>query len=400
MEQSISSDFIRGHIDTIILHSILDSDKFAQQISDAIELKSQNKYQINQATLYSSLKRLESLGYVKSYWNDAPDGRRKYIKITDSGKAFLEENTSVWSYSKGIIDKLIDIQPEQVVKYVETTKYIEKPVTAVSPILNDASVKSEVKTSNETPVNNVTVSENKEKTFDMQDSASDISFRSILGELIKNNNPTEKPEENTEKELKPIESTEKLKLEETIDDVDYIAQNNINFNKIDFTDIVENAKKDDLKVKVSSKNSSVKVGNVYVNLLNLVSSLIIFLVTIAEFWFIASKYSDDLGLGTFMTVFSVLLLCVFPIVNFVFFKKKPKKTTVKIFGDTILVSFIVAFNVILISFAMNLLFNVDFSATGTIILSLIIPVLLSVDAVLYYVIRFFLARLKKFRYTV
>ena len=52
MEQhSISSDFIRGHIDTIILHSIVDTDKFAQQISDSIDKKSQNKYQINQATL-------------------------------------------------------------------------------------------------------------------------------------------------------------------------------------------------------------------------------------------------------------------------------------------------------------------------------------------------------------
>ena len=56
--QQISSDLIRGHIDTIILHTLLDGDKFAQQISESIEAKSENEYKINQSTLYRYLKRL------------------------------------------------------------------------------------------------------------------------------------------------------------------------------------------------------------------------------------------------------------------------------------------------------------------------------------------------------
>ena len=41
-QPTISSDLIRGHIDTIILHTLIESDKFAQQISDAVEYKSGN----------------------------------------------------------------------------------------------------------------------------------------------------------------------------------------------------------------------------------------------------------------------------------------------------------------------------------------------------------------------
>ena len=37
---SISSDLIRGHIDTIILHALTENDKYAQQISEVIESKS------------------------------------------------------------------------------------------------------------------------------------------------------------------------------------------------------------------------------------------------------------------------------------------------------------------------------------------------------------------------
>ena len=62
MEQkAISSDLIRGHIDTIILYSLISGDKFAQQISDSIEEKSNGEYKMIQATLYSSLKRVETL---------------------------------------------------------------------------------------------------------------------------------------------------------------------------------------------------------------------------------------------------------------------------------------------------------------------------------------------------
>ena len=82
MEQAISSDLIRGHIDTIILHTLINGDKHAQQISDFVEEKSGNEYKINQATLYSSLKRLESLKFVQSYWNDSDNGRSKFFKLT------------------------------------------------------------------------------------------------------------------------------------------------------------------------------------------------------------------------------------------------------------------------------------------------------------------------------
>ena len=122
--QQISSDLIRGHIDTIILHTLLDSDKFAEQISDAIDKKSDGAYKINQATLYSALKRLESLKYVNSYQQDAVNGRRKFFTLTQSGKNFAEANLSSWSFSRSIIDKLIDCEPQPIIK----TEYVEKIV--------------------------------------------------------------------------------------------------------------------------------------------------------------------------------------------------------------------------------------------------------------------------------
>ena len=107
-EKSISSDLIRGHINTIILRSLSDSDKYGYEIIAEIERKSCGQYSIKQPSLYSALKRLETQGFVTSYWGGtAGGGRRKYFSLTEDGKTVTEQNRSEWEYSRTIIDSLI-----------------------------------------------------------------------------------------------------------------------------------------------------------------------------------------------------------------------------------------------------------------------------------------------------
>ena len=107
-EKSISSDLIRGHINTIILRSLSDSDKYGYEIIAEIERKSCGQYSIKQPSLYSALKRLETQGFVTSYWGGtAGGGRRKYFSLTEDGRAITEQNRSEWEYSRTIIDSLI-----------------------------------------------------------------------------------------------------------------------------------------------------------------------------------------------------------------------------------------------------------------------------------------------------
>lgn len=105
---AISSDLIRGHINTIILRTLYDGDKYGYEIISEIESKSKGQYVLKQPTLYSALKRLESQDYVTSYWGGASNGgRRKYFQITDKGKRVVEQNLAEWEYSRTVIDSLI-----------------------------------------------------------------------------------------------------------------------------------------------------------------------------------------------------------------------------------------------------------------------------------------------------
>ena len=187
-QQAISSDLIRGHIDTIILHTLLDGDKYAQQISESVEIKSEKKYVLNQATLYSSLKRLENLKFVSSYWFDASDGRRKYFKITENGKQEVDKNLSSWAFSRQIIDKLVDYNPEPQTKQspVAVFPIYSKAEENVNQVISDKPVSdaavNSVQTKNVMSENkdvNVLESEKNCKTVVEKDEK-EINFRNIL----------------------------------------------------------------------------------------------------------------------------------------------------------------------------------------------------------------------------
>ncbi len=106
--QSVSSDLIRGHINTIILRALYDGDKYGYEIISEIERKSHGQYVMKQPSLYSALKRLEKDGFITSYWGGSVSGgRRKYFSLTDAGKDVSETNQAEWEYSRTVIDNLI-----------------------------------------------------------------------------------------------------------------------------------------------------------------------------------------------------------------------------------------------------------------------------------------------------
>ena len=108
MIKTINSDLIRGHIDTIILSVLHESDRYGYDILGEIEKKSGGEYVLKQPTLYSCLKRLESQGFIYKYWGtETNGGRRTYYSLTDMGKELFLKNKTDWRYSRTVIDRLI-----------------------------------------------------------------------------------------------------------------------------------------------------------------------------------------------------------------------------------------------------------------------------------------------------
>jgi DNA-binding PadR family transcriptional regulator len=109
MEARTSGDLLRGHTDTVVLSILLKGDNYGYEIHKTIIDRLGGAYELKEATLYSSYKRLESEGYIVSYWGDETlGGRRKYYRITDSGKELFRQNKADWVKTQTVLNKLLE----------------------------------------------------------------------------------------------------------------------------------------------------------------------------------------------------------------------------------------------------------------------------------------------------
>jgi DNA-binding PadR family transcriptional regulator len=108
LDNKLTSDLLRGHTDTIILKFLCGGDKYGYEITKLVYEHSGHEYELKEATMYSSLKRLEQDGHITSYWGDETQGgRRKYYRVTPSGRELYERNKRTWHYAQAILEKLL-----------------------------------------------------------------------------------------------------------------------------------------------------------------------------------------------------------------------------------------------------------------------------------------------------
>ena len=109
MEGKISSDMLRGHTDTIILSILAVGDSYGYEIAKTIQVKTEDRFELKEATLYSSFRRLEQDACISSYWGDETQGgRRKYYSITERGRQMRLKNIQDWRLTNNILAELFE----------------------------------------------------------------------------------------------------------------------------------------------------------------------------------------------------------------------------------------------------------------------------------------------------
>ena len=435
MEQTISSDFIRGHIDTIILRSLFSGSKHAFEIAAFIEEKSGNKYEVKQATLYSALKRLEKQKYVKPFWNDAPSGgRRRYFEITPAGKAFADKNLSEWDYSRDVIDQLVDEVPKNLVHEAgvvlpgksdakKREGKIDIPPTEPIKQTDEVPKQTEQKQTfvyiREEPKKPITQNEEPRKNEEICDPAlekilnspqDEINYREILNNLYERNVKKHtdeppatvaeaEPERTVSKISDPIE-TERPEhastfRKESVFDKDFRIKSR-NTGKTDFTDLLEKADAEGFKIRISTGKNEKISGKILINKINLCSALSVFLIFLLECLLCLLIYKNDRLFSGWVYIGAILAAAILPVSQIVLYMRTPNKT-ISVFNKNLLYTvLIILFNVLLIIIAVALLTNTDFTSRGEIATKIVMPVLIVFDAFLYFLFRNICANMNGF----
>ena len=112
--EAFAADLLRGHTDTIVLSVLRDADRYGYEIHKAIRDATGGEYEIKEATLYASFRRLTKDGLIEPYWGDETQGgRRKYYRITDAGRAVYRRNVEDWLKTQAIINTLLNLKGDR-----------------------------------------------------------------------------------------------------------------------------------------------------------------------------------------------------------------------------------------------------------------------------------------------
>ncbi len=106
----MNKEMLKGIIDILILSVLKERDSYGYEISKIIKTQSGNCFEILEATMYLSLKRLENQGFIKGYsGSETGGGRRKYFTITDLGIEHLAQLSADWKQMVQLVSKFIKI---------------------------------------------------------------------------------------------------------------------------------------------------------------------------------------------------------------------------------------------------------------------------------------------------
>jgi PadR family transcriptional regulator PadR len=104
----INSEVIRGHIETIILKLLIEKDMYGYELVNVIKDRTNNLFNIKEATLYAVLQRLEKKELISSYLGEKTHGgQRRYYQTTPLGKAYFKEMLAEWNMLRKIMFNML-----------------------------------------------------------------------------------------------------------------------------------------------------------------------------------------------------------------------------------------------------------------------------------------------------
>ncbi|AVQ97821.1 lineage-specific thermal regulator protein [Oceanobacillus picturae] len=101
-------ELVKGSTSLLVLQLLDERDMYGYELVKEMDQRSEHNLQIKEGTLYPALHKLEKQEYIECYWQNQEKGpARKYYRITDQGKAMLEEKTSEWHRYVQVMNNLI-----------------------------------------------------------------------------------------------------------------------------------------------------------------------------------------------------------------------------------------------------------------------------------------------------
>lgn len=109
MECAMERELRRGTLELILLKLLSEKDMYGYQISSTLEERSNREFKLKEGTLYPVFYRLEDAGHIEARWETPARGKpRKYYRLTEDGKNYLDRLTNDWKAFVRTVNVLLE----------------------------------------------------------------------------------------------------------------------------------------------------------------------------------------------------------------------------------------------------------------------------------------------------
>lgn len=93
----IDGEMLQGTLDLLVLQTLALGPAHGHTIAHVIERRSEEVLQVEHGSLYPALHRLESRGWIASFWGTSENNRKaRYYRLTQAGHKQLVQRTNRW----------------------------------------------------------------------------------------------------------------------------------------------------------------------------------------------------------------------------------------------------------------------------------------------------------------
>ena len=108
MAKKSKTDLLAGTLDLIVLKMLQSGPANGWDITQRIQVLSEDVLRVNYGSLYPALHRLEARGWITSEWGASENNRRaKFYRLTASGRRQLEAERAIWDRFSNALEAIL-----------------------------------------------------------------------------------------------------------------------------------------------------------------------------------------------------------------------------------------------------------------------------------------------------
>src|SRR3954465_3663703 len=100
-------DYLRGHLDGLLLAVLADSPGHGYELSQRLTQRSGGALGVPEGSLYPALHRLERSGLVESAWSTGDGRRRRVYSLTAAGRGAVQDTRREWRVFAGAVERVL-----------------------------------------------------------------------------------------------------------------------------------------------------------------------------------------------------------------------------------------------------------------------------------------------------